>query len=106
MEKLKFLYDDERLPVTAPGIIRIQAASNYSCIYFEDGSNMIVAKILRWFQLSLPDQMFVRVHKSLLVNKHFIKNVAGISKKTIILNNGESIVISRRKRTIAEIMSV
>jgi hypothetical protein len=37
MEKLKFLYEGERLLVTAPGIIRIQAASNYSRIYFENG---------------------------------------------------------------------
>jgi two-component system LytT family response regulator len=106
MEKLKFLYEDERLLVTAPGIIRIQAASNYSRIYFEDGSNMVVAKLLRWFQHSLPDQMFVRVHKSHLVNKHFIKDIAGISKKTIVLNNGESIVMSRRKRGIAECMNI
>lgn len=101
MEKLKFLYEDERLLLTATGIIRIQAASNYSRIYFADGSNMVVAKLLRWFQHSLPEQMFVRVHKSHLVNKCFIKNIAGVSKKTILLNNGENIVISRRKRAIA-----
>jgi two-component system LytT family response regulator len=106
MEKLKFLYEDERLMVTAPGIIRIQAFSNYSRIYFADGSNMVVAKLLRWFQYSLPDQMFVRVHKSHLINKHFIKDIAGISKKTILLHNGECIEMSRRKSSIAESMSI
>jgi len=59
---------------------------------------MTVAKVLHWFQDNLPSQMFARVHRSHLVNKLFMLQINGTKHKMLLLNNGESIAISRRKR--------
>jgi len=77
-------------------IIRIEASSNYSRIYCTDEHYPItVAKVLQWFQNKLPQQDFIRTHRTHLVNKRFIE------KKTVnqlLLQNGEIISISKRKR--------
>ena len=78
-------------------IIRIEASSNYSKIYFSNAKPMIVAKVLHWFEDQLPQQMFARVHRSHLVNKMFMLQVNGAKNKKLLLNNGESIAVSRRK---------
>lgn len=77
-------------------IIRIEASSNYSRIYCTDERYPItVAKVLQWFQNKLPQQDFIRTHRTHLVNKSFIE------KKTVshlLLQNGEIISISKRRR--------
>ncbi len=77
-------------------IIRIQASSNYCRIYCTDELYPItVAKVLAWFQKALPQQGFIRTHRTHLVNKLFIE------KKTlsqVLLQNGEIISISKRRR--------
>ena len=81
-------------------IVRIEASSNYSKIFFCDAKPMTVAKVLHWFQEKLPPQMFARVHRSHLVNKLFMHEINGSKNKMLLLHNGESIAISRRKRAI------
>jgi two-component system, LytTR family, response regulator len=77
-------------------IIRIQASSNYCRIYCTDEQYPItVAKVLQWFQNKLPQQDFIRTHRTHLVNKQYIE------KKTVsqvLLQNGEIISISKRRR--------
>jgi two-component system, LytTR family, response regulator len=78
-------------------IIRIQSISNYSKIYFVDKSHpLTVAKVLHWFEVNLPAEMFLRSHRTHLVNKEHIINV-GLSSKTMHLSNGEQIAISKRR---------
>lgn len=77
-------------------IKRIEANSNYCHIYFNDGKKLVVAKVLCWFQNKLPADIFMRVHRSHLVNRHHVKNV---DTTTLHMNSGESIAISRRKKT-------
>ncbi len=83
--------------VSAEEIIRVEAVSNYSRIYFSNGKNIVVAKVLHWFENELPAGMFTRVHRSHLVNKMFVQEINGIHSKSLLLFNGESIAISRRK---------
>lgn len=85
------------MTVSAEEIIRVEAVSNYSRIYFSNGKNITVAKVLHWFEDELPNGMFARVHRSHLVNKMFVQAMNGAPSKTLLLNNGEIISISRRK---------
>ncbi len=86
--------------VATEEIIRIQAISNYSRIYFSNGKVVVVAKVLHWFEDSLPETMFARVHRSHLVNKLFIEKIKGARSKSLLLYNGESIAVSRRRKVL------
>ncbi len=79
-------------------IIRIQSISNYSKIYFVDKSHpLTVAKVLHWFEDHLPVNIFLRSHRTHLVNKtHIIKVI--LSSQKMQLSNGEQIAISKRRK--------
>ena len=79
-------------------IIRIQSISNYSKIYFADKSHpLTVAKLLHWFEEHLPAEMFLRTHRTHLVNRDHIINVI-LSSQKMQLSNGEQIGISKRRK--------
>jgi len=86
--------------VQAEEIIRVEGCSNYSKIFFASGRPMTVAKVLHWFEDHLPVQMFARVHRSHLVNKIFVYEINGCNYSNLLLTNGESIPISRRKKIL------
>jgi DNA-binding LytR/AlgR family response regulator len=88
------------MAVPAEEIIRVEAVSNYSRIYFSNGKNIIVAKVLHWFEGELPMNMFTRVHRSHLVNNLYVQGINGTHAKSLLLYNGESITISRRKSVL------
>ena len=81
-------------------IIRIEASSNYSKIYFVGGYPITVAKILHWFEDTLPPEMFSRVHRRHLVNRLFMNEINGKGSSTLLLSNGERIAMSRRKKLV------
>lgn len=79
-------------------IIRIQSISNYSRIYFADNSYpLTVAKILQWFEERLPEEMFLRTHRTHLVNRQHIMKVT-LPSKRLHLSNGEEVSISKRRK--------
>ena len=83
--------------VAAEEIIRVQAVSNYSRIYFANGKIVTVAKVLHWFEDEFPLELFARVHKSHLVNRNYVSAINGERNKSLLLMNGECIALSRRK---------
>ena len=91
---------DRDYGVAAEEIIRVQAISNYSRIYFANGKIVTVAKVLHWFEDELPLELFARVHRSHLVNRMYVSAIKGQRNKSLILLNGESVIISRRKQMV------
>lgn len=80
-------------------IIRIQAVSNYSKLVFNNGRSIVVSKVLAWFEKKLHTKYFIRIHRTHLVNTHFISTYNLSGKKGLKLSNGENISVSRRKRS-------
>ena len=76
-------------------IIRIEACSSYSRLYFSNGKTLAVAKLLSWFEEKLSNADFFRTHKTHLVNKHFILQYY-MGKVRLV--NGEYIDVSKRKK--------
>ena len=79
-------------------IIRIESSSNYSKVYFIDGRNMLVTKLLKDFEEILLPYRFFRIHNSHLVNLNYIKKYIRGDGGQVILENNEVIDVSRRKK--------
>ena len=81
-------------------IIRIEANSNYSKLFFTNKKYLVTAKVLRWFDEQLSGEMngfeFIRVHRTHLINNSFIH---GYHAGKIRLQNGEFIDVSKRKKS-------
>jgi two-component system LytT family response regulator len=79
-------------------IVFLEAHSNYSKIYFMDGTSLIVSKTLKSLEELLPTELFFRVHKTYLVNMNFIKRFTKNDDFHIELTTGEKIPVSIRKK--------
>jgi two-component system, LytTR family, response regulator len=76
-------------------IIRCEADINYTRIFKINQEQLYTSKTLKAFDDLLTPYQFIRIHRSHLVNKQFIK--AFSSEHKIILLDGTSLDISRRK---------
>ena len=92
--------------ITISNIIRIEAISNYSKLFFANACSasggsktLVVAKVLKWFDELLAEKGFIRIHRSHLINLSCINSYNNNNQHKIILQNREEIDISRRKRS-------
>ncbi len=99
--------DDERIALhAAEGLIlvktkdirRIEGEGNYCTIYQTNGERIVVTKSMKEFEEMLPEAQFSRTHQSHIVNFDFVKKVLKEDGGYLMLDNGEKIMISRRKK--------
>ncbi len=77
-------------------IIRCEGENNYTRFYFPDRKPLLVSKTMKEYEEILSDHHFIRVHKSHLVNKKFVRH---LDKEGLLwLTDGSHIAVSRRKK--------
>jgi len=82
---------------SAEEIVRLEACSNYTNIYFTNKKKMLTSKVLKDFAVMLEPMGFVRTHRTHLVNK---KHIAFVSNDGCVIMKDESIAeISRRMKS-------
>jgi len=77
-------------------IIYIEAQDDYVMIYTEDGK-YLKPKTMKLFETVLDTSIFVRIHRSYIVNINFISQLELYAKESylVILNNGNKIKASK-----------
>lgn len=97
-EPLNLLHDKVRVPdingvqlVSVSDILRFESDRNYTKIFLQDGSSLYASKTLKFFEDSLDNRGFIRIHQSHLVNSKFIARVNKAGRGNVELVNGESI---------------
>jgi len=84
------------LCIPMDSIIRIEASSNYSKVFCKGQSFPVVAaKVLKWFEERLSQELFIRIHRSHLINKTY---VVSVKNNNVRIEPGTEISISRRKK--------
>jgi two-component system, LytTR family, response regulator len=78
-------------------IVHIRSISNYSKLFFSDGTTLVVAKVLAWFEDKLPQKSFIRVHRSHIIGLQYVQTWCNIRGKIILYDN-TPVDVSRRKR--------
>ena len=78
-------------------IVHIEADSNYSVFNLVNLDKIVVSKVLKDYEEILPENRFVRVHKSSIVNLKYVKEYNSKNGLQILLNNGDTITVSRRR---------
>lgn len=78
-------------------IIYIEASDNYSTIFFENKPECVITKNLKYFEEQLPQNDFIRVNRSVIVNTNKIesfdsKSVSVINKKFAISDNAKLLI--------------
>lgn len=79
--------------IKTASIVKLQANGNFTDVHFTDGSFKMVCKFLKYFD-DLLDSHFIRVHRSFIVNVHFIKAYSKGAGGYLTLHDGSEIEVS------------
>jgi two-component system LytT family response regulator len=79
-------------------ILHIESSSNYSRLFFLEGKSLLVTRLLKEFEDLLLPYHFFRVHNSHLINLKHIKRYIRGEGGQVVMQNGDVIDVSRRKK--------
>jgi len=79
-------------------IVRVESLSNYSKLYLVTGQTFVVTRLLKEFEEMLSGYRFYRVHHSHVINLFYVKKYIRGEGGQVVLQNGETIDVARRKR--------
>ncbi len=97
-EGLEFLVVDK--------IVRCSSDSNYTNIYLADEKPIMVSKTLGNIQERINSELFVRVHKSHLINLNYVRKYVKAEGGYIVMDDGTQVPVSRRKKdNLAQILT-
>ncbi|MCC7244995.1 MAG: response regulator transcription factor [Saprospiraceae bacterium] len=80
-------------------IIRLEAEDNYTHFLLKGGERITASRTIKGYEENLADYNFVRVHKKHIVNMNFMKTYFKGEGGYLVLDNGETIEVSRRKKS-------
>lgn len=83
-------------------IMYCKSQSNYTTLYLENNTKLVVSKTLKKVEQTLANFFFIRVHQSYLINPNFIKRYHKNDGGYLLMNNKKTIPVSRSKRSLIE----
>lgn len=81
-------------------IYYLEAKSNYCLFYFKDASTQTFTKNLGELEPELPE-VFVRVHRSFIVNAHFVEKLSR-NRETLMMKDKTEIPVSKNADILLE----
>jgi two-component system LytT family response regulator len=86
-------------------IIRCEAESSYSTVYFLNGEKVMISKPLQSLHKILSELDFVRIHAKFLINLKFVKRyVIANSPKVVMVDNAEFPISHNQKKLFVDKM--
>ncbi|PLK45034.1 MULTISPECIES: LytTR family DNA-binding domain-containing protein [unclassified Emticicia] len=95
--QIKVFYLDRWIKIPMEKIVRLEGDCNYTYIYTQN-REYLAARTLKDFEKMFGEELFLRIHKSHLVNMMFVKGVE-VAKNAgeIKIEGGRHIGVSRRR---------
>jgi DNA-binding LytR/AlgR family response regulator len=78
-ESIVIKYCGKIIPISTKSILFISIEKHYSEIYTENNKRYVIKKSLRKWEQILPENQFVRIHRSTLVNINKIKEIKRVN---------------------------
>lgn len=74
-------------------IVKLQANGNFTDVHLEDGSCKMICKFLKHFD-ELLEAPFVRIHRSFIINLHFVRSYSKSAGGFVTLLDGSELEVS------------
>lgn len=78
-------------------IVSLEADGNYTVIHKSDKHKLVISKSLKEFDDLLDQNMFIRIHKSYIINLTYVKEYSTVEGATVKMTDGNEWSISRRQ---------
>lgn len=79
-------------------IVRLEADGSYCSIFLDSNEVIVASKNMKFFEQLLPINQFIKVHRTHIINVHFVDSIIKNDGGSIKLSTGVEIPISRRKK--------
>lgn len=89
---------DGLIYLSQPKIIRLQASGAYTHFYLENNEEHIVSYNIKKFEDKLDGELFMRVHKSHIINLSKVKKFQRLNGYFALMTDGSKIEIARRHK--------
>ncbi|MDQ3050286.1 MAG: LytTR family DNA-binding domain-containing protein [Bacteroidota bacterium] len=81
-------------------ITRLQADDNYTRVFTVSGKQYLISRPLKDFERALPPGIFIRTHKSFMINIQHLKDFKNEDGGIAILKDGVKVPVSKRKNPL------
>ncbi|GAA4396215.1 hypothetical protein GCM10023187_04060 [Nibrella viscosa] len=106
LQRIALPYLNRTIMVAVDEIMCLEGEGNYTFIFTRDRKRFLVSKTLKEFEKLLDDLLFVRIHKSYMVNLAYVEFGASTKDRIIRLTDGREVTISRRRmKDIASLLN-
>jgi two-component system, LytTR family, response regulator len=85
--------------ISMDDIIYLEASNNYTYIFLNTNQKLLVSRTLKEFEELLPPETFVRIHHSHIINKFFIEKYIRGDGGQVVMKNGTTLDVSKRKKS-------
>ncbi|MCX6162134.1 MAG: response regulator [Ignavibacteriae bacterium] len=83
--------------IACADIVKLEGNNNYTVIHFSNKKSLTVAKTLKEFETSIPEDIFFRIHKAEIINLNYVTDYTHRDGGYVTMKTGERIEISRRR---------
>ena len=94
--------------VVVPDIIRIEALDDYVEIFTAE-KKYVKKETMNFLEQSLPEETFVRVHRSSIINVNYMKKMERYGKESyiVILKDGSKVNVSKsRTKELKQLLGI
>lgn len=90
-------YLNRTIFISADDVLCLQGEGNYTFLHTRDRKRYLVSKTLKEFEKTLDGSIFLRVHKSYIVNLAYVQRSLFSKERQVHLADGREVGISRRR---------
>ncbi len=85
--------------VTIKDVVFCEAEDNFTRFHMVDGSKRLICRTLKFYEELLGDFDFIRIHKSHLINRHFVSRYLKGKGGQVVLSTGETLEVSPTRKS-------
>ena len=96
-QRIALPYLNRTIFISVDDILCLQGEGNYTFLHTRDRKRYLVSKTLKEFEKTLDNSMFLRIHKSYIVNLAYVQRSIFNRERQIRMADGREVAISRRR---------
>ena len=94
------LTDRKKKQIIVRDVVMLVGEGNYTYFHLKCGKKILLCRTMKEYCELFEQNDFVRITKSHLVNLNILKGVEKLGELTVIMQSGQRIEISRRRKSL------
>jgi two-component system, LytTR family, response regulator len=94
------LTDRKKKQIIVRDVVMLEGEGNYTYFHLKCGKKILLSKTMKEYCELFEQNDFVRITKSYLINLNYLKDVEKLGELTVIMQSGQRIEISRRRKNL------